>query len=130
MTERILNSEGESKNAGDNQESGAGEAENAKPEKGTYGHLKEPKNVADGKKTTPAQRKRILEENKKQNDGELTSDGDGRKLNPPKQSKKGEKADMNQAEVDHKTPKSKGGSNSNSNLRVISKEENLIKSNK
>jgi len=30
-------------------------------------------------------------------------------------------------EVDHIKPKSKGGSNSNSNLRVISKEENLKK---
>ena len=34
---------------------------------------------------------------------------------------------MNQAEVDHIQPKSKGGSNSNDNLRVISKEENLRK---
>jgi hypothetical protein len=95
--------------------------------KGTYGHLKEPKNVGDGKETTPAQRKRILEENKRQNGGELVSDGDGRKLNPPKKIGKGEKADPNQAEVDHIKPKSKGGSNSNTNQRVISKEENLKK---
>ncbi|MCO5242021.1 MAG: hypothetical protein M9904_18430 [Chitinophagaceae bacterium] len=73
-------------------------------EKGDYSHLEEPKNVQDGAKTTPAQRKRILEENKKQNNGQLTSDGDGRPLNPPKANKKGEKADMNQAEVDHIDP--------------------------
>lgn len=37
---------------------------------------------------------------------------------------------MNQAEVDHIKPKSKGGSNKNSNLRIISKEENLKKGNR
>ncbi|MEN9548298.1 MAG: endonuclease [Bacteroidota bacterium] len=36
---------------------------------------------------------------------------------------------MNQAEIDHKTPKSKGGSNSSSNAQVLSKDENLKKSN-
>jgi len=97
---------------------------------GKYSHLKEPNTVGDGRKTTPAQRKRILEENKKQNGGNLKSDGDGRPLNTPKQSKKGEKADMNQAEIDHTIPRSLGGSNSNSNLRVVSKEENLKKGNR
>ena len=98
--------------------------------KGDYSNLKEPNKVGDGKETTTSQRKRILEENKKQNSGELKSDGDGRALNPPKKVAKGEKADMNQAEVDHKMPRSKGGSNSNANQRVISKEENLKKGNK
>jgi len=97
---------------------------------GKYSNLKEPRNVGDGKKTTPAQRQRILEENKKQNGGKMKSDGDGRPLNPPKQNQKGQKADMNQAEVDHAKPRSKGGSNSNSNQRVISKEENLKKGNR
>jgi len=95
-----------------------------------YKDLKEPKNVGPNKPTTPAQRKRILEENKRQNNGNLVSDGDGRPLNQPKKMVKGQKADMNQAEVDHIDPKSNGGSNSNSNLRLISKEENLIKGNR
>ena len=86
-----------------------------------------PADIADGKKTTSAQRERILEQNKKQNGGQLTSDGDGRPLNQPQKVQKGQKADMNQAEVDHIKARSKGGSNSNSNLRVISKEENLKK---
>jgi RHS repeat-associated core domain len=95
-----------------------------------YSHLPDPKNTGDGKKTTRSQRQKILEENKRQNNGELKSDGDGRKLDPPSKNMKGQKANMNQAEVDHINPKSKGGSNSNSNLRVISKEENLVKGNR
>ena len=96
---------------------------------GKYSDLKEPRTVGDGRKTTPSQRQRIMEENKKQNGGSMKSDGDGRTLNPPKKNQKGEKADMNQAEVDHEKPRSKGGSNSNSNQRLISKEENLKKGN-
>ena len=60
----------------------------------------------------------------------VKSDGDGRTLNKPKKLEKGEKADMNQAEVDHIQERSKGGSNSNSNLRVLSKEENLARNKK
>lgn len=97
---------------------------------GKYNHLKEPNTVVDGLKTTPAQRKRILNENKSQHNGQLTSDGDGRSLNMPSKVGKGQKADMNQAEVDHVNARSKGGSNSNGNLRVISKEENLKKGNR
>lgn len=102
---------------------------------GKYGHLKEPRNIGPGNKTTSAQRKRVLEENKKQNNGQLTSDGDGRPLNPPKKLKKGDKEDPNSAQVDHINPanprnKSKPqGSNSNVNLQVLSAEENKKKSN-
>ena len=56
-----------------------------------FGHLKEPRNVGDGKSTTSSQRQRILDENKNNNDGELRSDGDGRKLDPPSKVNKGEK---------------------------------------
>jgi len=97
---------------------------------GKYAHLKEPRNLGPGKKTTKAQRKRILEENKKQNGGQYISDKSGQKLNQPTQNVKGKKADMNQAEVDHIVPRSKGGTNHNSNLSVISKKENLEKGNR
>lgn len=63
------------------------------------------------------------------NGGVLKSDGDGRLLNFPRKNVKGRKADMNQAEVDHINPRS-AGSNNTSNAQVLSKEENLKKSNK
>ena len=97
---------------------------------GKYSHLKEPKNVGEGKPFTKAQKKNNLKENMKNNDGKIKSDQSGKELNPPKANIKGQPADMNQAEIDHSKPKSKNGSNSNSNARVISKEENLKKGNK
>jgi 5-methylcytosine-specific restriction endonuclease McrA len=59
----------------------------------------------------------------------LKSDKSGKVLDPPSQSKKGIPANMNQAEIDHVKARSKGGSNSNSNMQVLSKEENLKKRN-
>jgi len=37
---------------------------------------------------------------------------------------------MNQAEIDHIEPKSKGGSNASSNAQVLSKKENISKGDK
>jgi hypothetical protein len=122
------NSSGNS--SGGNNSSASGAAGGTPPNgSGKYSNLKEPKKVGEGLETTSAQRKRILEENKRQNGGVLKSDESGKELSMPKKAEKGVKADMNQAEVDHIKAKSKGGSNSNSNLRVISKEENIKKSN-
>ena len=95
-----------------------------------YSDIPNPKKIGIGKKTTPYQRKQILEKNRRLNNGELRSDGDGRLLNKPTKNIKGQKADLNQAEIDHIIPKSKGGTNENSNLQVLSKEENLKKGNK
>jgi RHS repeat-associated protein len=92
-----------------------------------YSGLKEPKKVGEGLKTTSAQRQRILQANRDANGGVLKSDKSGKVLDAPTQSKRGVKANMNQAEVDHIKARSKGGSNSNSNMQVLSKEENLKK---
>lgn len=51
-------------------------------------------------------------------------------LNPPSKSVKGKSADMNQAEIDHIEPRSKGGTNENYNMQVLSKEENIRKGNR
>jgi hypothetical protein len=98
---------------------------------GKYSDIPNPKNVKEGGNFTRSQKKNILEENKKQNGGVIKSDQSGKVLDTPTQSKKGQKANMNQAEIDHVNPKSKpGGTNSSSNAQVLSKEENLRKGNK
>ena len=77
--------------------------------------------------TTRSQRARILEY-KKQNGGVIRSDADGSILDQPTQNiTKGQKANMNQAEVDHIQERVEGGSNSNKNQRVISKRHNVDK---
>ena len=89
-----------------------------------------PKNAGAGKKVTPKQRDLLRNENKLKNGGLMRSDGDGRILNMPKRLEKGQKADMNQIEIDHIIPKSKGGTNASSNAQVLLKKENLKKGNK
>lgn len=95
-----------------------------------YSHLKDHKSVGPGKPFTQAQKKNILNENMKRNGGVIRSDKSGKILDTPTQSKKGVKANMNQAEIDHVKAKSKDGSNSYKNAQVLSKEENLDKLNK
>jgi len=91
-----------------------------------YSNLKEPRNIKVGGKFTSAQKARILEANRKANGGVLKSDLSEQILDQPVQSKKGVPANMNQGEVDHIVPHSKGGSNSNA--QVLSKRENIKKS--
>lgn len=97
--------------------------------KPNYSSLPEPKNVSVGKKFTQTQKARILQANRDANGGVLRSDKSGQVLNNPVQSKKGVKANMKQAEVDHVKARSKGGTNSNNNAQVLSKKENINKSN-
>ncbi|MGN6568100.1 MAG: HNH endonuclease, partial [Flavipsychrobacter sp.] len=94
-----------------------------------YSSVPDPKNAGPGKKFTPAQKKAYIKENMKQNGGVIKSDKSGETLDMPVQSKKGVKANMKQAEVDHIIPRSKGGKNTSDNAQILSKEENLKKSN-
>jgi hypothetical protein len=97
---------------------------------GSYRHLPEPQAVGPGRVTTPAQRRRILEANRERNGGSLVSDSTGEQLVPATASRKGSVHEPNEAHIDHVEPRSRGGTNSNENLRVIGRDENLRKGNK
>ena len=93
----------------------------------TYSGVKDPKTVGEGKDFTPRQKAEAKAENATRNGGQMKSDGDGSPLTPSQQLKKGVTPNPNEAHVDHSTSKADGGTNSSSNLRVISREENLKK---
>ena len=117
-------------NASNNSSAGYEYGKEASSGNGDYSNLPDPKNAGPGKKTTSTQRKQILKQNKDRNGGVIRSDQDGSILDPPSKMVKGQKANMNQAEIDHITARSKGGSNRNTNLQVLSKEQNLRKGNR
>ncbi|PSM30817.1 pretoxin, partial [Haliangium sp. UPWRP_2] len=90
-------------------------------------HLPDHPSVGPGKSYTQAQKKRILDANREHFDGALRSDRSGETLVMPKKHVKGETPPSNEAHIDHKTAKAKGGSNSHKNAQVLSRRENLEK---
>ncbi|EOF8494343.1 TPA: pretoxin [Neisseria gonorrhoeae] len=95
-----------------------------------YGNLSDNKSVGEGKKFTPAQKKAIIQENMNRNGGVVKSDQSGEVLVRPKKSQKGITPPSNEWQIDHVQAKSKGDSNSYKNAQVLSRRENIKKSNK
>ncbi|HEX5150763.1 MAG TPA: DUF6531 domain-containing protein [Parafilimonas sp.] len=79
---------------------------------------------------TKSQKEKIYDANKEANGGYLCSDKDGTILEAPKKSQSGESPSPYEAQVDHKKPRSKGGTNDYSNAAVLSREQNRAKSDK
>ena len=75
------------------------------------------------------QRSSFLQQNMEQNGGVLRSDTTGQILHWPQQCRRGVTPDPLEAQVDHIYPRSKGGWNTAENAQVISREENIRKSN-
>ncbi|BDU73592.1 RHS repeat-associated core domain-containing protein [Mesoterricola silvestris] len=92
-----------------------------------YSGVQDPKAVGEGRDFTRRQKAEAKAQNASRNGGQLKSDGDGKPLTPSQQSKKGVAPNPREAHVDHAKSKANGGSNSSSNMRVISREENLRK---
>jgi filamentous hemagglutinin len=95
-----------------------------------YSNVPNPSNVGPGKRFTNRQRVQAVEENRRVNNGVVRSDISGQILTKPVQSQKGIQHSPDEWQVDHIFPRSAGGSNSSTNMQVISRSENLCKSNK
>ena len=66
----------------------------------------------------------------RRNGGKIKSDMSGKELVPASQSKLNVTPDPLEVQIDHIKPRSSGESNSYSNAQVLSREENIFKSNK
>jgi RHS repeat-associated protein len=86
------------------------------------------KDFRPGAKFTPAQKRDILAANRDRNGGELKSDKSGDALVPSEKSKSGVTPSPLEAQVDHKVPRSAGGTNDPANAQVLSRKENRDKS--
>ncbi|MFN7643339.1 MAG: HNH endonuclease signature motif containing protein, partial [Burkholderiales bacterium] len=88
------------------------------------------KQYREGAPFTRAQKRDILAANRERNGGELRSDKSGEVLKPSEKSQRGVTPASNEAQVDHKVPRSRGGTNDPENAQVLSRQENRTKSDK
>jgi hypothetical protein len=97
---------------------------------GPYGHFKDPPTANSGLDFTASQKRNILKENARRNNGVLVDDRTGEVLVPGQKRRKGVPVPSNEAQVDHIYPKAKGGPNTYSNAEVRSRRNNQRKGKK
>ena len=100
-----------------------------------YSNIPDSKYVGAGKAITAAQKAKAAAQNMLRNGGQLKSDQDGTPLVPGQKSTSGVTPPENEAQFDHYDPRNPSdpnaisGSNSYSNIRIISRAQNNAKSN-
>lgn len=94
-----------------------------------YSNIPDPKNVTASTRPTPRQVAAMKAANRKQNEGVLRSDLSGKVMVDSAKSRSGVKPPSNEAQVDHVAPVSRGGTRTQSNLRLLTRAENRKKSN-
>ena len=85
--------------------------------------------MGPGREFTREQKASFLQQNRERYGGVLRSAISGVELHPPQQYRRGVTPDPLEAQVDHIYPRSKGGWNTPENAQIISREENMRKSN-
>jgi len=100
----------------------------APPKAIDYSIIENPANVGIGKDFTLRQKQEALALNRAANGGVVKSDLSGTTLVQPQKSQRGVTPNPNEWQLDHKTAKNCGGSNCSSNIQILSRRENRLKS--
>ena len=98
-----------------------------KNNKGPYSYLSDPEDVGPGKDFSKSQKSTIIQEKMNRNGGVVRSDLSGTALVRPEKNQKGIVPNPNEWQIDHIIPKRAGGTNSYSNVQVLSRYENRLK---
>jgi Domain of unknown function (DUF4280) len=83
--------------------------------------------IGEGKEFSQAQKDALYEANMKHNDGLIRSDLDGSVLERPGKSMSGVTPSPLEAQIDHISPRSGGGTNGFDNAQILSREQNRAK---
>jgi hypothetical protein len=82
-----------------------------------------------GKAFTPGEKAKVLDANSAKNNGQIVCEGCGVTTTKPAKSERGVTPPKTDRQIDHKVPKSKGGSGTADNGQVLCRDCNRTKSN-